>query len=182
MSQSLDWLLAFRLLKMLVTPFKDTPAFKLGIIDAKGKELKKMSQFKTAAERDSYTIVHRMMYRIKRVIEKVPTDNKKLVSMAAAIALVKEHMNDIREPDNLIELFEQKLSSEELLQEEIKFIEDYNTTKERLSFRKFMEEAPLSSTGGVAGVEAGSDTVVKKKPVITRRKELANVRPYSKVF
>ena len=57
MSRFVDSLIAFRIPKMLVTPFAETDAFRLGIVDAKGKELKKMSQLNTVEERDAYTIL-----------------------------------------------------------------------------------------------------------------------------
>ncbi len=39
MSRAIDALIAARLIKLLVTPFKRTRAYKLGIIDDKGKVL-----------------------------------------------------------------------------------------------------------------------------------------------
>ena len=39
MSRVVDALIAYRVLKLLVTPFKRTKAYKLGIIDEKGKVL-----------------------------------------------------------------------------------------------------------------------------------------------
>ena len=38
-----DYYLAYQFIKKLTTPFKDTEAYKLGIIDEKGKVLKKRS-------------------------------------------------------------------------------------------------------------------------------------------
>ena len=46
MSRVIDALIAYRVLKLLVTPFNKTKAFKLGIIDDKGKVLIKMRQIK----------------------------------------------------------------------------------------------------------------------------------------
>ena len=40
MSRIVDNLIAYRVLSMMVKNFEDTKAFKLGIIDAKGKNLK----------------------------------------------------------------------------------------------------------------------------------------------
>ena len=91
MGRLVDSVIAYRILRMLTTPFEETDAFKLGIIDNRGKELKKMSQLHTAAELNAYSILHRMVFRIKRIIEKVPVDNKKLVPFAAALSLVKEN-------------------------------------------------------------------------------------------
>ena len=39
MSRVIDALIAYRVLKLLVTPFNKTKAFELGIIDEKGKVL-----------------------------------------------------------------------------------------------------------------------------------------------
>ena len=41
MSRVIDALIAYRVLKLLVTPFNKTKAFEFGIIDAKGKVLVK---------------------------------------------------------------------------------------------------------------------------------------------
>ena len=43
MSRVIDALVAYRVLKLLVTPFNKTKAFALGIIDEKGKVLKNKS-------------------------------------------------------------------------------------------------------------------------------------------
>ena len=44
MSRVIDALIAYRLVKLLVTPFNKTDAYKLGIIDEKGKVLIKSKQ------------------------------------------------------------------------------------------------------------------------------------------
>jgi len=45
MGRVIDALIAYRLLKLLVTPFKKTKAYQMGIIDDKGKVLIKAKQF-----------------------------------------------------------------------------------------------------------------------------------------
>lgn len=90
MGRFVDSIIAYRILRMLTTPFNETDAYRLGIIDDKGKELKKMGSLNSVDERDAYSILHRMVFRIKRIIEKVPVENKKLVSFAAALSLIKE--------------------------------------------------------------------------------------------
>ena len=84
MGKAVDSIIAYRILKLLVTPFNKTDAFKLGIIDEKGQELKKMRDLHTTEERDAYTLLHRLVFRLKKIIEKVPVDNKKFLSLAAA--------------------------------------------------------------------------------------------------
>ena len=56
MARIVDNMVAYRILKMLVKPFPETDAYRLGIIDAKGKNLRKANTLKTAEELDSYKI------------------------------------------------------------------------------------------------------------------------------
>ena len=79
-----DAIITYRILKKLVIPFEDTDAYRLGIIDRKGNVLKKENQLKTTEEREAYTILDRMIFRLKRIINKVPVENKRFVSIAAA--------------------------------------------------------------------------------------------------
>ena len=85
-----DNLIAFRLLWMLVTPFEKTDAFKHGIIDAKGKLLRKMADLKTTEEKDAYSYLHRLVFNVKRIINKLPGGESKLKNIVAAYFLVKE--------------------------------------------------------------------------------------------
>ena len=120
MGRLVDSVIAYRILRMLTIPFEETDAYKLGIIDARGKELKKMSQLHTGDERNAYTILHRLVYRIKRIIERVPVDNKKLATFAAALSLVKENYENNCEPIDLELQYLNRLNSD--LTEEIKYV------------------------------------------------------------
>jgi hypothetical protein len=66
-------------------------AFKLGIIDENGKPLKKASQLMKSEEKDAYTVFHRMVFNIKRLIEIAPGGSSKIASFAAALYLIKEN-------------------------------------------------------------------------------------------
>ncbi len=162
MGRFVDSIIAYRILKMLVVPFEKTDAFKLGIIDDKGKELKKLSTLNTVVERDAYTILHRLVFRIKRIINKVPIENKKLLNLAAAYALIKEHYNATNEPINLEEQFLNKLDLD--LTEEMILIESFISKESTLTFKQFLEDAPANNAGspGVAGFTADTVGVSKK--------------------
>lgn len=176
MGRFVDSIIAYRILKMLVTPFEDTDAFKQGIVDKDGKEIKKMAQLNTVAERDAYTILHRLVFRLKRIINKVPIENKKLVSLAAAYSLIKEHYNADKEPINLEEQFFDRMKLD--LVEETFLIESFFSSKTTLTFRQFAEDAPANSAGspGVAGFTPDSLGVSvkaqKKHKNILRRDEV----------
>ena len=90
MSRVIDALVAYRVLKLLVTPFNKTKAFALGIIDEKGKVLKKSKQIKDPKERNAYTLLIRFVFNLKRMLSKVGIRGPLGSSVAAAIAFFKE--------------------------------------------------------------------------------------------
>ena len=90
MSRVIDALVAYRVLKLLVTPFNKTKAFELGIIDEKGKVLKKSKQIKDPKERNAYTLLIRFVFNLKRMLSKVGIRGPLGSSVAAAIAFFKE--------------------------------------------------------------------------------------------
>lgn len=92
-NQSIDVYYTYRFLRLLTTEWKDTDAFKLKIIDDKGKTLKKPSQLMSAEEKDAYTVFHRLVYNIKRLIESLPLGKTKIATFAAALYLLKEQTN-----------------------------------------------------------------------------------------
>ena len=156
MGKFVDSMIAYRILYLLVTPFDKTPAYKLGIIDAKGKELKKMSQLNTVEERDAYTLLHRLVYRLKRIIEKVPIDNKKLLSLAAAYSLIREDYDNNKESIDMELKFINKLNED--LSEEIEKVNSFLNENKMFTFKQFTEEmgAGAVSGGGVPVNNAGT--------------------------
>jgi len=90
MSRVVDNLIAYKVLSMLVKPFEDSDAYKLGIIDNKGKVLKKSSELKTTKEKDAYNYLTRLVFNMKRIINKLPGGESKLRNLVAAFWLIKE--------------------------------------------------------------------------------------------
>ena len=81
----------YQFIKKLVTPFSETEAFKLGIIDEKGKVLKKRSTLTKIAEREAYTLSDTLIFNLKKILAKVPGGSTKFATFAAALFLIKEH-------------------------------------------------------------------------------------------
>jgi len=98
MSRFIDAIIAYRILRKLSTPFNETAAFKLGIIDQRGKILRKFNELHTDEERDAYTLLDRLVWRVKRILERIPGENKNIASFAAALALIKESLDADVEP------------------------------------------------------------------------------------
>ena len=88
--------LVYRIISTLVTDWDKQPAFEHGIIDKKGKLLRRSSSLKTKDERDSFTIFHRLIFNLKRLIEKIPGGSTKLGTYAAGLFLIKEEIDTER--------------------------------------------------------------------------------------
>jgi hypothetical protein len=89
-SRTADLFYAYRFIKLLVTQWEDTDAYKLGILDKDGKLLKKSSQLQTSEEKSAYTVFHRLVFNIKRLLNKLPFGKTRLASWATALFLIKE--------------------------------------------------------------------------------------------
>ena len=91
MGRVIDALIAYRVLKLLVTPFNRTKAFKLGIIDDKGKVLIKSKDLPNSGpKREAYTLLIRFVFNLKKLLAKVGIRGPLGTSAAAAIAFFKE--------------------------------------------------------------------------------------------
>jgi len=96
MGRAIDLFVTYRFIKLLVTPFEKTDAYKMGIIDENGyrtdKKLYKQS------EQNAYTVLHKLVFNIKRIFQKVPGLRTRLGTYAAALFLLKdtfkEHVED----------------------------------------------------------------------------------------
>mgnify|MGYP005664533441 FL=1 len=85
-----DTELGVRILKMMTRKWEEMDAFKFGLIDANGKRIKSVKP-KTSEEKNSFTLLHRLVFNLKRVLELLPFGRTRLASYAASLALLKEH-------------------------------------------------------------------------------------------
>ncbi len=145
----LDNLIAFRILYMLVTPFKETKAFKLGLIDEVGTLLKKP---KTSEEKDAYGMLTRLVFNLKRLLVKLPGGDAKLKNIAAAYFLIKENINN---KNVSVEVLEESLNS--IVDKDVVLVEETLTV---MNFLSVFEEAPANATGPLVSTD---EPVVRKK-------------------
>ena len=95
MGRAIDLFVTYRFIRLLTTPFEKTDAFKLGVIykegviDAKGKLLVK-GKDQTSAQKKAYTVFDKLVFNLKRILEKVPFGKSQIASYAAALFLLKE--------------------------------------------------------------------------------------------
>ena len=101
--QAIDLFVAYRFLRILTTPWEDQEAYKLGIIDKDGKLLRKRNTLKTEAEKKSFTLLHRLIFNLKRILHKIPLVKSKIGTYATALFLLKQHFAGQVEDEDTIE-------------------------------------------------------------------------------
>ena len=101
-NRAVDLVITYRVIKLLVTPFNKQEAFKYGIIDKDGKVLRKYRTLKTTAEKKSYTILHRFVFNLKRVLAKAGLGGR-LGTFAVALATLLREDKRYMEHKSLIE-------------------------------------------------------------------------------
>jgi|SRR6056300_54507 hypothetical protein len=96
MGRAIDLFVTYRFIRLLTTAFEKSDAYKMGIIDEKGQRTDK--KLTTSAEKNAYTVLHKLVFNIKKIFEKVPGLRTKLGTYAAALFLLKdtfkEHVED----------------------------------------------------------------------------------------
>ena len=103
MGRAIDLFVTYRFIRLLTTPFEKTDAFKLGIIDKDGARVRpkgttRVPELNTSEERSAYTILHKLVFNIKKLFSKIPGLRTKVGTYAAALFLLKdtfkEHVED----------------------------------------------------------------------------------------
>ena len=103
MSGIVDTYIVYRIVTTLVKKWEDQDAFEYGIIDKKGKVLRKSKELKDRKEKDSYTVLIRFIFNLKRMMEKIPGGKSKIGSYAiAALVFLREEEEDNEELKKLL--------------------------------------------------------------------------------
>ena len=198
MGRAIDLFVTYRFIKLLVTPFEKTDAYKLGIIDKTGNRVMpppiagvrqtKPKSLGTIEEKSAYTILHKLVFNIKKIFGKVPGLRTKLGTYAAALFLLKDTFKESVEDPDVFEkefmkfLKEQGVEIDDSISEEVigfgevlpkgeySLINDIlNKEEEELTAKKgdkvevFEDEPPIDT---VLGVEIFPVVHLKTKEVI----------------
>ena len=106
MGRAIDLFVTYRFLKLLTTPFTKMDAFKYGIIDKDGNRIKKENSDEVAVDlttsqlKNSYTILHKLVFNIKKIFAKIPGLRTKVGTYAAALFLLKDTFKEsVDDPD-----------------------------------------------------------------------------------
>jgi hypothetical protein len=141
----------YRIVKDLSTPFNETEAFKLGLIDEKGKRLK---EAETKEEKEATSYYNRFVLNIKRLMSKVGLGSR-LATFAAALFLIRE------EAEKNHMLTEDSFQDEDAVLEEIVRNIRYLEENSQKNFKELTEE--IANVTGPAVAGTGDDPVHWKK-------------------
>lgn len=164
MSAVIDNIIAARIIYLLVLPFNKWEAFKEGIIDEEG------NRTSDPAESDNWSMLHRLVARLKKLLGTFPGGKSVIASIAAAYLLVRECLECNVEPQLLEEFFTEVMALDEAMT-----LDTYNFVSTTIN--QIMEDgvAPTNvvSGGAVAGATPGEQPPVKdpnqvKKKVMKR--------------
>jgi hypothetical protein len=165
-SRGADLYFVFRFLRLLTMKYESTDAYKFGIIDRKGKALRKSADLESTKEKASYTMLHRMVFKIRRLMEKIP--GGRFVNYAAALFLLKEQKDariwtdDGYMKSKLMEFLDTDWEANaKLLKEEVDNM-DKKSFKSFLSENKTIEESQ-ELQAMMALDDAGIEAVIDKK-------------------
>lgn len=144
MSRVVDSLIAYRILRMFSQPIKKHPAYLMGIVDADGNKIKEPSG---SQELDAYTLLDKLAFKIKRALTKSPDRTaKRLLTFAAAIALLRENKNVEDMEDGEFEALIDLYSEDENVIKESKMLE-----MGRTPFTYFALDEEIANVAGPMG-------------------------------
>jgi len=86
---AVDLFITYKFIRLLTTKWNKTDAYKEGVIDKNGVLLVK-GDVQTSAQKKTYTVFHKMVFNLKRILEKVPFGKSRIASYAAALFLLRE--------------------------------------------------------------------------------------------
>jgi hypothetical protein len=149
---------------MLVKPFSETDAFKLGIIDNKGKNLIKPSSLSSQEQKNAYTFLHRLVFNMKKIINKLPGGESKLKSFVSAYFLIREYYekND-RSTSMMEQRFHKLMQTDAILAEEAILVEKF--------IKKIEEDGEGGAPANVTGAGVSTDIPVPKKKDLDKYKQ-----------
>lgn len=170
MSVTVDNLIAARIIYLLVLPFNKWDAFKEGIIDADGNRTGKIADMS-----DNWTMLHRLVARLKKMLAALPAGKSLLASVAAAYLLIRECVEKDIEPELLEDYFQEAVEfSEPMTMKTYQFVSE---TLDQISEDGGVGATPANTvgTGQIAGAAPGEQPPVRLKKKVMKRNALPTI-------
>jgi len=124
----------YKFIRLMSTPFRQMDAYKYGIIDSKGKFLKKSEELTSSKEKKSVDVFNRLIINLKKLVKKIPDPSlqAQLKNVATAMILIKEESEKIgADGDFVVNEIRKYLSNEGI---------DINSIEINDSFEKLIKE------------------------------------------
>ena len=161
-----DFFYTLRFLRLLTTPWNKTNAYKEGIIDDNGKVIKKPE---TSKEKGVYNTFHRLVYNLKRLLNKLPFGRSTIASYAAALFLIKEesNMSDVAMRKVMLEVTGVDIKKTDLSEytENQWYLTDEGNIQE--SIYTLTNDIALPSTGEILALKNTKVVVKEHSPIDT---------------
>ena len=140
MGRAIDLFVTYRFVRLLTTPFEKTDAFKMGIIDKDGNRTDK--KIYKIDERNAYTVLHKLVFNIKKIFSKVPGLRTKVGTYATALFLLKDTFKEHVEDPQVFEKEFMKFIKENNIEFDDSIVEEVTFDNGRLGkgIYKFTEE------------------------------------------
>ena len=166
MGRAIDLFVTYRFVRLLTTPFEKTDAYKLGIIDGNGNRIRQPNSTKPAVElatieqKNSYTVLHKLVFNIKKIFAKVPGLRTKVGTYAAALFLLKDTFKEhVEDPD----MFEKEFMKY-LKENDIEF--DDSISEEVIGFGEILPKGEYVLVNDILNKEEEELTAKKGDKVI----------------
>lgn len=118
-----DLQLAIKIVKVLMSSFESSDAYKFGIIDKNGNPLKSRFELKTTKEQEAYSPVMKLLFRIKQLFDKYNVTRAQaqpFVTLAGALKYIREN-------DSLVG-FSSFMDSYEMTENDKRLMEEIGST------------------------------------------------------
>ena len=166
MGRAIDLFVTYRFIKLLTTPFNRTEAFKLGIIDKDGNRILQPNSTQPAVElataqlQNAYTVLHKLVFNIKKIFAKVPGLRTKVGTYAAALFLLKDTFKEhVEDPD----MFEKEFMKY-LKENDVEF--DNSISEEVIGFGEILPKGEYVLVNDILNKEEEELTAKKGDKVI----------------
>lgn len=167
--KAVDIYVIYEFIKRLSTPFSNTTAFKMGLVDAEGKNLKSRDKM-TSDELGAYTYFDMLVFNLKRLLNKLPGGENKIKTFAVALWLLKEEAASAGDVAVLSE--DQILEAVERAGNDVLIIPE----KDLGDFLRESDAVQTNTVGGIGSVVV--DPVVRKKLKVFKRSMFMGARAY----
>jgi hypothetical protein len=155
--QTEDSIYAVRLMRLLILPMIQQAAYKLGIVDKEGKEIKKPT---SQEEKDAYTPLHQLAFGMRQIIAKDAVIGNRLKQLSASMGLLRSR----NIPQMYMEEFDTSILEDFVKFRKLVLENSLSLPVEEALIEEFLknleEDVPVNST---ANISPGVPVIKRKK-------------------